>query len=139
MSGGDTGHCGECGRSFRYDLIHNGFNDSAYAYCDRCGKTSILSGWHEGVPEGAGLKLHQVIGQGVERFLCLCECGGSFRRGAAPRCPHCRAELSAAGATEFLEKNAPGTKQGWRWQQSWEGLYCIIIEGRSISDNWKES
>jgi hypothetical protein len=39
-------------------------------------------------------------------------------------------------AAEWLERNAPGTAMGWRWQRSWRGLYCIIIEDRVVHDNW---
>jgi len=41
----NVGACESCGHQFRYDLIHNGFNDSAYGYCDLCGCTLLLSGW----------------------------------------------------------------------------------------------
>jgi acetolactate synthase-1/2/3 large subunit len=30
----DTGTCDSCTGSFQYSLTHNGFNDSAYAYCE---------------------------------------------------------------------------------------------------------
>jgi len=45
--------------------------------------------------------------------------------------------LSAERAAAYIEKNAPGTKKGWRWQQSWHGMYCVIIEGRSTKNNWR--
>jgi hypothetical protein len=28
--------------TFSYQLIHNGFSDTAFAYCDRCGRTALL-------------------------------------------------------------------------------------------------
>jgi hypothetical protein len=40
-----TGNCHACGGLFSYQLIHNGFNDSAHAYCDRYGPTALFSGW----------------------------------------------------------------------------------------------
>ena len=50
-----TGTCESCGHSFDYMLIHNGFNDSAFAYCDSCGMTALFD---RGVPRrqtaGAG-------------------------------------------------------------------------------------
>lgn len=132
-----VGKCVKCSGEFNYCLLHNGFNDSAYAYCDRCGKTAVLSGWYDRIPEGANLKLHQKITPDVEPFLKPCDCGGSFTHDAGPRCPHCRSELSVTGSREFIEKNALGSAGGWKWQDSWEGLYCIAIQGNDVLNNWK--
>ena len=98
----------------------------------------MLDAWYPKIPKHTGLKFHQAITESVEPLLKPCECGGRFRRGASPRCPHCNSELSAIEATKYIEANAPGTKGGWRWQQDWVGLYCIIIEDRMVKDNWKE-
>src|SRR5438552_3175373 len=38
------GSCENCGHTFQYRLVHNGFGDSAYAYCDKCSFTVLLSG-----------------------------------------------------------------------------------------------
>ena len=135
----DKGQCETCHQYFGYYLIHNGFNDSAYAYCERCGETCILSAWYDKIPKHMGLKFHQVISESVEPLLKPCECRGRFRKGTSPRCPHCNSELSAVAATKYIEANAPGAKMGWRWQQDWEGLYCIIVEDKVVNDNWKES
>jgi len=134
----DIGQCYSCNARFSYFLVHNGFNDSAYAYCDTCGMTSLLSGWSKKIPEGVELRIHQVISEAVEPFLQKCFCGGSFKKGASPRCPRCSSVLSAVEATKYIEANAPGARMGWRWQQDWQGVYCITVEGRVISDNWKE-
>jgi len=48
-----SGSCEHCRHEFPYALIHNGFNDSAFAYCDACGTTSILSGWFKSIPADA--------------------------------------------------------------------------------------
>lgn len=133
---GDTGQCPLCTLAFHYRLVHNGFNDSAYAYCDRCGMTALLSGWSEDIPRAAHLQVHQRIGVGVEPFLAPCTCGGHFRAEAMPRCPYCQGILDPRAATAFIEANAPGTLAGWRWQQSWDGLYAIIINDRVVSDPW---
>jgi hypothetical protein len=130
------GYCSHCASDFLYRLIHNGFNDSAYAYCDVCGCTALLSGWATDIPVEAGLVIHARITPSVEPFLRRCSCGGRFTSRAAPRCPHCQFELSAGDATSFLEANAPGTDVGWRWQCSWDGLYCIIIGDRVTYDPW---
>jgi len=89
------------------------------------------------IPEGVLLRCHQGIEQSIEPYLDSCECGGRFRANASPRCPHCNNNLSAAAATTWIEANAPGTAGGWRWDQCWTGLYCIIIEGRERRDPWK--
>jgi hypothetical protein len=129
------GKCDQCGGSFSYDLIHNGFNESAYAYCDECGMLSILDGWK--IPDGVKLTIHRMITPDIEPLLAPCPCGGQFRAGAPPRCPHCRSPVSAKEAATWIEANAPGTKAGWRWQRNWSGLYAISIEKRFIRDTWK--
>jgi hypothetical protein len=133
----DNGLCDACGHAFAYQLIHNGFNDTAFAYCDRCGSTALLSGYFKGVPPAAKLAIYGPVNAEAEGLLKPCACGGSFRHDAAPRCPHCNTVLSAEKARAYIEKNAPGTSRGWRWQGSWSGLYCIIVEGRSVENNWE--
>src|SRR5690348_4681091 len=102
------GRCDRCQRTFGYWIIHNGFGDSAYAYCDRCGMVTLLSGWCKKIPKGAKLQIHRNIAPEVEPFLQTCSCGGHFRSGVSPRCPHCLAEISAESATKWIEANAPG-------------------------------
>lgn len=131
----DIGKCDHCGKSFEYNLLHNGFNDSAYSYCDQCGMLSILDGWK--IPEGVTIKIHQKITQDVEPFLAPCQCGGKFKADAYPRCPHCNSPLSPDKASEWIEANAPGTEKGWRWQKSWNGLYAISIDKNCVKNNWK--
>ncbi|MBU1356794.1 MAG: hypothetical protein KJ620_09530 [Candidatus Edwardsbacteria bacterium] len=133
----DIGACDCCGNSFVYDLIHNGFNDSAYAYCDQCGMLAILNTWE--VPEGIELKIHKIISPDIELLLAPCQCGGKFKADASPRCPHCKTLLSADKSAEWIEKNAPGTIKGWRWQRCWDGMYAISIEQRLVKDNWKKN
>lgn len=128
--------CERCHAQFEYYLVHNGFNDSAYAYCDTCGRTALLSGWAGNIPAGVDLRIHQPITAEVEDHLAPCACGGRFRAQAVPRCPHCRHPLSATSLTKQIESNAPGTKAGWRWQQSWSGMYAIVIENRLTQDHW---
>lgn len=132
------GVCESCDRRFEYALVHNGFADTAYAYCDRCGTTALLSGWYERIPRGAPLRVQGPIETETESWLQPCICGGSFRHGASPRCPHCNAPLSAELATRYIEKNAPGAKRGWRWQRNWLGMYAIIIERRIVNNNWRD-
>ncbi|OGV59275.1 MAG: hypothetical protein A2283_22785 [Lentisphaerae bacterium RIFOXYA12_FULL_48_11] len=132
------GNCEHCGKTFPYHLIHSGFNDSTYAYCDTCGMTAILNGWS--APKGRHValrKVNTVIVPEDESLLSQCQCGGQFKSGAAPRCPHCHATLSAISAKQWIEANAPGTAKGWDWQCSWTGTYAIVIDDRVIEDNGK--
>jgi hypothetical protein len=131
----NEGVCEHCKKTFGYYLIHNGFNNSSYAYCERCGKTALLDGWK--IPKVIKVKLHQAITEEVESYLRPCDCGGFYKCNASPRCPHCNQCLSPEIATGYIESNAPGTKGGWRWQKDWIGLYCIILENHVIDDNWK--
>ena len=125
-----------CGARFGYFLVHNGFNDSAFAYCDGCGRTALLSAWFDDIPDDAALYHYGPVSVEAEPWLESCECGGAFRANASPRCPGCTCKLSAQEARSWIEANAPGTAKGWRWQGGWHGLYCIVIERRSVEDNW---
>jgi hypothetical protein len=131
-----VGSCDRCKRSFEYELIHNGFNDSAYAYCDTCGCTAMISGWRP-APEGTTLRVHQQISKDIEELLEPCRCGGHFTANASPRCPYCKSPLSAVEAATWIEANAPGASKGWRWQRDWAGLYCIIVQENRSSDPWR--
>lgn len=130
------GTCEHCAHAFRYSLVHNGFNGSSYAYCDTCGCTALLSEWE--VPNGVSVPPFAPISEEVESILLPCSCSGAFRSKASPRCPHCHRELSASRAADYIEAQAAGTAKGWRWQRSWDGVYCIIIENRVTRDNWKK-
>ena len=132
----DIGDCEHCNKEFGYYLIHNGFNESSYAYCDACGLTALLDGWK--VPKSVHMVPHQMITPELEPHLAPCQCGGSFKAGASPRCPRCRQVISAVRATEYIEREAEGAKKGWRWQRAWTGLYCIIIEDRVVRDVWRQ-
>jgi len=134
----NRGECASCGRSFDYYLVHNGFNASHYAYCDRCGRTLFLDIYYDRIPEESGFPA-EGLSPHVQALLAPCECGGRFAPTARPRCPHCQAELSAEGARSYLEANASGTAQGWRWQGNWAGIYCIVIEDRTAEDAWQPS
>ena len=133
----NLGVCETCGQSFRYRLIHNGFDDSAFAYCDECGRTAILSCWCNEIPEGVELEIHGPVNSEAEALLEPCSCGGRFRASASPRCPRCRSPLSAEMARSYLEANASGTGSGWCWQTTWDGTYSIVIEDNLVKDNWK--
>ena len=132
------GQCSACRATFAYQLIHNGFNDTAYAYCESCGSTALLSCWFPKIPPDSGLKVHGPISEEVEPLLLSCDCGGRFRADAVPRCLKCRAVLSATEARSYIEADhQEGVREGWRWQGSWQGTYCIIVGGRVVNDNWR--
>ena len=133
-----TGTCEHCNYRFGYRLIHNGFNDSAYGYCDLCGQTAIMSGWNQPKSITVTLKYYQAIEGSAEHLLNSCPCGGAFKGTASPRCPDCRKALSPVSAAAWIEANAPATKMGWRWQQNWQSIYCIVIGDRLVEDNWCE-
>jgi hypothetical protein len=130
--------CEHCRQTFKYSLAHCGFGDCAYAYCDSCGKTAILSMWYERIPELPNCPWQQEMCAAWEPYLQPCACGGTYKNGASPRCPHCSQTLSAGAATVYIEPNAPGTKKGWRWQRNWHETYCIVIENRVVKDNYKD-
>src|SRR2546428_2593310 len=131
------GTCDRCARTFGYYLVHNGFNDSAYGYCDACGMTALFSGWSDKIPSGVELPLHGPIDVSVTAYTRSCTCGGRFRGTASPRCPGCKHALSAVAAAAFIERNAPVAKKGWRWEQSWIGLYAMVINDMLANDPWK--
>jgi hypothetical protein len=131
------GRCEACGVEFPFAIYHNGFGDSAYGYCEFCGRTVLLSGWSEAANR-IPFRVHQPIEDRIMPLLKSCPCGGRFSNIAKPRCPSCHVELSAEAAAEYIERNAPGTAVGWRWQRSWDGVYCIDIGGKAVSDPWDE-
>jgi hypothetical protein len=146
MSDLKTGDCEHCERTYRYSLYHCGFGDISYAYCDTLGELCTLDYWSKGLPTWPpGCGRHQEICADLESALKQCPCGGHFKKGASPRCPHCRNPLSATHAARHIERNSPGTAKGWRWQGNWFGTYCLAIEDplhagtmRVVKDPYKE-
>src|SRR5256885_14499528 len=99
---------------------------------------AFLGGWGDSKqPKEAPLRIYQPILPETEPYLEPYACGGRFRHDASPRCPKCHEPLSAEAATRWIERNAPGARKGWRWQRSWSGLYCLIVERRSVENNWR--
>ncbi len=130
-----TGSCEHCGCTFHYRLLHNGFGDSAYAYCDRCSFTVLLSGWSNATKR-VRFRVYQRITTDLEPLLKPCPCGGAFRADTDPKCPNCSRPLSATKASEYIEKNAAGTAKGWRWERSWSGIYSIALNENIVEDWW---
>jgi len=123
------GECEHCSRAYRYMLLHAGFGDFSYAYCDCCGTAAVFSFTNKdlaNLPPNASSD--QVISTDWEPFLRPCPCSGHFRRGASPRCVSCNSVLSAEYAGGHIEQNFRGAARGWHWQQDWTGTYCLVIE-----------
>lgn len=141
------GTCEHCERQFEYEIYHCGLSDCSYAYCGQCGMVAILSMWDERWPNLPNFEVRKEICLAMESHLKPCECGGFFKKGNNPRCPNCHKPLSAELAASYIEKNAPGARKkwfwqsqkNWRWQRSWNGLYCVEVEGRSVHNNFSET
>ena len=69
---------------------------------------------------------HQVIDEAWEEFLRPCNCGGHFRRNAAPRCMVCLSHSRRAPAAHI--ESGFIRQSHWRWQLNWTGNYCVDIE-----------
>jgi hypothetical protein len=123
------GDCEHCSRNYRYMLLHAGFGDFSYAYCDGCGTLAALAYTNRELATlPATMIRNEEIPASWEPFLRPCSCGGTFRKGAAPRCVYCNSILSAEYAGSHIEKNSAGAVRGWRWQQNWSDTYCLVIE-----------
>lgn len=138
--------CQECGTSFQYYLIHNGFNQSAHAYCEACGRTLVLGLPFQSPSDSAAQGFGSVTAE-TEGVLPPCPCGGRFRGDATPRCPSCCSALSATSIASQIEANASGSRKRWwqfwerpwRWQNSWQGLYALIVDDRRLSIDWPKN
>jgi hypothetical protein len=123
------GDCEHCKRFYRYSLWHSGFGDNSYAYCDDCGMLAILNYSNTYVAEFPTLSVQFAeIDASWESFLQPCACGGRFRKGGSPRCPHCLQKLSATHAATHIEAQASGAGKGWQWQNNWSGVYCMAMD-----------
>jgi hypothetical protein len=110
------GRCQACEAAFEARLIHNGFNDSAYAYCAQCGTLALCSLWKW--PASLPRVDQGPLASEQTDHLRPCSCGGRYTPTAGPRCPKCRAELDAEAA--------------------WHGLYALMIGGSAENDPWEE-
>jgi hypothetical protein len=135
QSKGMHGECEHCGQKFSVELLHCGFGECCYGYCERCGNTAILSGWSKQWPKDVKCTQAEMPAE-MELHLRPCECRGRFAKGASPRCPHCKQSLSADKAAEWIEAQSPGVRKGWRWQRNWHGLYCVVVQGHRVADNF---
>jgi len=134
---GTDGLCEHCGARFGFHFINDEFNASEHYFCQLCGRTAIVSlkemERRFGAQEMATLGFEQFV---VEKDLANCGCGGRFRMLSAPRCPVCRAPLSAVLATRWIEGNPHAAHDGRRWQSTWSGVFAIIIGEHVVIDPW---
>jgi len=131
-----NGDCEHCGRSYCYSLWHCGFGDNSYAYCDERGMLGILNYSNPSVAGFPPLSIQNAeIDASWEPLLEPCVCGGHFRRGAAPRCPHCLEQLSPVHAAEHIATQTTAAARGWQWQNNWSGIYCMVIDDPSAPGN----
>lgn len=133
------GKCDRCSGQFNYSLMHCGFGDCLYAYCDRCGATAFFDNYK--FPNELKIFLrysnsNYVIPKHLEPFIEKCNCGGNFKHDASPRCSNCHRILSPIEANKYIKSDQPD-KTGWHWQNNWTGTYAIVIEDNKIWDNWK--
>jgi hypothetical protein len=112
------GTCETCRQTFSYRLIHNGFNDSAFAYCDRCGYTPVLSGYYQGIPGTAKLALHEPVNAEAECLLTPCSCGGSFRATAISRKSDERSNVQCGTASKGTTYRAASNSCLTAWRRS---------------------
>ena len=68
----DPGKCETCSNAFGYILIHSGFNDSQYAYCDHCGMTAILDHYSPKCPKPLPAEPYRTISETMEPLLQPC-------------------------------------------------------------------
>ncbi len=123
------GDCEHCCRIYHYTLLHAGFGDYSYAYCDTCGSLATFSYSSTFLLSLPALAVqHQVIDASWESFVLPCACEGQFRSGASPRCVFCSHPLSAEHASPHIERNSVGAGRGWRWQRNWTEVYCMALE-----------
>lgn len=126
------GDCEHCSRTYRYMLLHAGFGDFSYAYCECCGTLAAFAYTNKDLANLPPTSIrHQVISPSWEPFIRPCSCSGQFRRGASPRCVFCNSALSAEFAGAHIEQNSRGAARGWHWQGDWEGTHCMVIEDPS--------
>ena len=121
--------CEHCNVTYRYTLWNASFGGFSYCYCYTCGMLATIDYRN---PRMALLPytplLHQEMDALWEPHLDPCSCGGTFRRGASPRCPRCHLPLSAETAGYYIEQNEGKAAKDWKWQGNWSEAYCIAIE-----------
>lgn len=130
------GNCEHCHRTYRYTLWDARFGAYSYAYCDACGMLATIYNSSEHLADLPPVEAkYREIDASWEPFLAPCACGGRFRKGAAPRCVHCKEALSARYAAIHIARNVKGAAKNWVWQGNWNDRLCMAIsEPRRYGD-----
>jgi len=125
--------CIRCKSDYNYDNVDNQINDSVYAYCSDCGTTLLMSTpkARELLDDKTWYNTGYEVGACEKACLPCCTCGGSFERGAAPRCPSCGREISQDEITSMLcldaqPKYQPGKSTLGDLQE------CLIINDKAV-------
>lgn len=123
------GNCEHCHQTFNYSLWNAELGECSYAYCDACGAVATIeySDRRMALLPPTNL-MKQEIDESWEPYLASCGCGGSFRRGASPRCPFCHQPLSAEHAGGYIESIYANLTKNWRWQGNWSEEFFIAME-----------
>ena len=103
--------------------IHAGFSNMGFMYCSKCPNLltwgsynreymNIIQGKHP-------WDLNENEKNKVEDAIIKCECGGSFKFSAAPRCPNCNNEIPEILSDKIhyivLKKEIDGDKENiWK-------------------------
>jgi len=118
--------CSHCQQAYPYTRIDNQISESWYAYCSSCGAVGVLMST-KALPAEVYAKCGYELATEAEPFLPACDCGGAFRRGALPRCPHCKAEISRDDVINMLDHFY--SKREWSAATSGKGClqHCVVI------------
>lgn len=105
--------CPSCNESIGYYWF-SGMGDMApHFYCDRCSNIFFNKGDRDLV--WGREQTHELLDE-IESTLPACPCGGQFRSGQNPKCPHC--------GYEFKHQDDPVRRL--------KDPYAILVEGASV-------
>lgn len=92
--------CNNCGTQVIPEStrpLHAGFSNVGVLYCDRHSATLTFSTFDKRYTALVGEKHPWTLSADeqatVEFALRNCRCGGTFRFGSRPKCPHCKSDL----------------------------------------------
>lgn len=105
------------------DVVHAGFDDSGFLYCDKNGDLITWSTFDDTYQKLIG-QIHPWLLSNdqkriVEISLKECDCGGKFIYSAPPRCPNCNYPIPNIVKDNLhwvrLKKHIDGTKRNiWK-------------------------
>ena len=79
------------------NIIHSGFNENGFMYCDSCPNLLTWSIFDFNYEQLINNKVPWLLNDDekniIERSVIKCECGGNFKFSAQPRCPNCNNEI----------------------------------------------